>query len=88
MDQMQPGQTPEYEPTYRVLRVEDTSSFIGATPQRVKRVTIQFANGDETSFDVPLSSYRADTVRHMAQEAAQTHYEVINIAGTVPYVRS
>ncbi len=80
------NQPPEFAPTYRVLRVEDTSSFLGATPQRVKRLTIQFANGDETTLDVPLTTFaRTDQLTRLVQEAAQAHYNAINISGTLPY---
>jgi hypothetical protein len=78
---MQPELTPSAIPAWYVTRVEDTTAIVGIQPMAVKRVHLRIADGTDTSIDVPVRDYNAQTVKRLGDELARNHFEVISQHG-------
>lgn len=75
----QPTPMPGMKPAWEVTKVEDVDTFNAQGPLKVKRVTVQLADGSTFTRDYPAASFDADKVKEDVDGHAAEVYSVLSL---------
>lgn len=84
-----PGNVPntEAKPAWKIVRVDEVDSFGPQGPVKLQRATVQIANGQTFTVDVPRQQGWSDALKQAAADHAAELYDALG-ASSNEYVQA